>query len=171
MVASKYTNDSTLKNVHWAMCTGVFGRRDVGRIEREMLDVLDWELSISEDDLLAHHAGLLAHTQPMRSHHHRRSHRARAPSVDSSSSSSSSELSTPDTLVDEEMADVTTSIPKHHSDLMDVDIVVSESHSKKSRMSIAQSTMDLIRSFPIPHPHHKDGRSIFAPNQRAVFAS
>ncbi|KAF7341095.1 Cyclin N-terminal domain-containing protein [Mycena venus] len=46
IVASKYTNDSTLKNVHWALCTGVFGKRDVGRIEREFLDVLDWELGV-----------------------------------------------------------------------------------------------------------------------------
>ncbi|KAJ7766605.1 hypothetical protein B0H16DRAFT_1366665 [Mycena metata] len=59
IVASKYTNDSTLKNVHWALCTGVFGKGDVGRIEREFLDVLDWELGVSEDDLLAHHEGLL----------------------------------------------------------------------------------------------------------------
>ncbi|KAJ7154167.1 hypothetical protein C8R46DRAFT_912079 [Mycena filopes] len=60
ITASKYTNDSTLKNVHWALCTGVFGKRDVGRIEREFLDVLDWELGVSESDLLAHHEGLLA---------------------------------------------------------------------------------------------------------------
>ncbi|KAJ7154171.1 hypothetical protein C8R46DRAFT_1006125 [Mycena filopes] len=60
ITASKYTNDSTLKNIHWALCTGVFGKRDVGRIEREFLDVLDWELGVSESDLLAHHEGLLA---------------------------------------------------------------------------------------------------------------
>ncbi|KAF7337817.1 Cyclin N-terminal domain-containing protein [Mycena venus] len=59
IVASKYTNDSTLKNVHWALCTGVFGKRDVGRIEREFLDVLDWELGVQEADLLAHHEGLV----------------------------------------------------------------------------------------------------------------
>jgi hypothetical protein len=58
IVASKYLNDSTLKNVHWAMCTGVFGKRDVGRIEREYLDVLNFELKITEDDLLSHHQGL-----------------------------------------------------------------------------------------------------------------
>ncbi|KAJ7453545.1 hypothetical protein B0H11DRAFT_2200889, partial [Mycena galericulata] len=58
ITASKYTNDSTLKNVHWALCTGVFGKRDVGRIEREFLDVLDWELAVSEADLLAHHEGI-----------------------------------------------------------------------------------------------------------------
>ena len=37
------------------MCTGVFGKRDVGRIEREFLQVLNWDLSISEDDILSHH--------------------------------------------------------------------------------------------------------------------
>jgi len=51
----QYTNDSTLRNVHWALCTGVFGKRDVGRIEREFLQVLNWDLSISEDDILSHH--------------------------------------------------------------------------------------------------------------------
>ncbi|KAF7372266.1 Alternative cyclin pcl1 [Mycena venus] len=57
IVASKYTNDNTLKNVHWALCTGVFGKRDIGRIEYEFLDVLDWELGVTEEDLLAYHAG------------------------------------------------------------------------------------------------------------------
>lgn len=47
-----------MKNVHWALCTGVFGKRDVGRIEREYLDVLNFELKITEDDLLSHHQGL-----------------------------------------------------------------------------------------------------------------
>ncbi|KAJ7705805.1 hypothetical protein B0H14DRAFT_2547883 [Mycena olivaceomarginata] len=62
IVASKYTNDRTLKNARWALCTGVFGKRDVGRIEREFLDVLDWELGIRQGDLLAHHEGLVAAT-------------------------------------------------------------------------------------------------------------
>ncbi|KAJ7633287.1 hypothetical protein FB45DRAFT_792663 [Roridomyces roridus] len=63
MCASKYTNDSTLKNVHWALCTGLFGRRDVGRIEREFLDVLDWELGVREADVMAHHEGILRASQ------------------------------------------------------------------------------------------------------------
>ncbi|KAJ7706843.1 hypothetical protein B0H17DRAFT_1192406 [Mycena rosella] len=41
IAASKYTNDSTLKNVHWVLCTGVFGKRDVDRIEHEFLGVFD----------------------------------------------------------------------------------------------------------------------------------
>ncbi|KAJ7651029.1 hypothetical protein FB45DRAFT_689575, partial [Roridomyces roridus] len=56
---SKYTNDASLKNGHWAICTGVFGRRDIGRIEREMLEVLEWRLSVCERDVLAHHQGLM----------------------------------------------------------------------------------------------------------------
>ncbi|KAJ6463037.1 hypothetical protein C8R47DRAFT_1080074 [Mycena vitilis] len=59
VVASKYTQDSTLRNVHWAMCTGVFGKGDIGRIEREFLEVLDWDLGVREAELLAHHEGLL----------------------------------------------------------------------------------------------------------------
>lgn len=52
ITASKYLNDASLKNAHWALCTGVFGRRDVQRIEREFLDVLDWQLGVSEADLV-----------------------------------------------------------------------------------------------------------------------
>lgn len=57
--SSQYLNDSTLKNVHWALCTGIFGKIDVGRIEREYLEVLNFELGVSEADLLSHHQGLL----------------------------------------------------------------------------------------------------------------
>lgn len=42
------------------MCTGIFGKRDIGRIEREYLDVLNFELKVSEDDVLNHHLGLTA---------------------------------------------------------------------------------------------------------------
>jgi hypothetical protein len=60
ILASKYTQDSTLKNVHWGMVTGVFGKGDIGRIEREFLEVLDWQLGVAEADVLAHHEGLVA---------------------------------------------------------------------------------------------------------------
>jgi len=45
--------------VHWALITGVFGKGDIGRIEREFLEVLDWELGVTEADVLAHHEGLV----------------------------------------------------------------------------------------------------------------
>ncbi|KAJ6459526.1 hypothetical protein C8R45DRAFT_552234 [Mycena sanguinolenta] len=60
ILASKYTQDSTLRNVHWALVTGVFGKGDIGRIEREFLEVLDWQLGVAEADVLAHHEGLVA---------------------------------------------------------------------------------------------------------------
>ncbi|KAK7052061.1 cyclin N-terminal domain-containing protein [Favolaschia claudopus] len=64
IVASKYTQDSTLRNVHWAMVTRVFGQGDIGRIEREFLEVLNWELSVTEADVLAHQE-LLDNTLPL----------------------------------------------------------------------------------------------------------
>ncbi|KAJ6459559.1 hypothetical protein C8R45DRAFT_552691 [Mycena sanguinolenta] len=60
ILASKYTQDSTLRNVHWALITGVFGKGDIGRVEREFLDVLDWELGVKEKDVMAHYNGLAA---------------------------------------------------------------------------------------------------------------
>ncbi|KAI0053947.1 hypothetical protein FA95DRAFT_1467459, partial [Auriscalpium vulgare] len=89
IVASKYLNDSSLKNVHWAVCTGVFGKRDIGRIEREFLDVLDFELSISEADIMAHHDAIMSLVSPAHRHAHGVPHPT-LPSLDYSSSSSAS---------------------------------------------------------------------------------
>ncbi|KAJ4001281.1 hypothetical protein F5050DRAFT_1803364 [Lentinula boryana] len=62
IVASKFLNDSCLSNMYWAQCTRLFGKHDVGRIEREFLEVLDWELRLTEDDLLAHYEPLVLAT-------------------------------------------------------------------------------------------------------------
>ncbi|KAJ7271581.1 hypothetical protein C8J57DRAFT_1319308 [Mycena rebaudengoi] len=71
--ADKYTNDSALKNARWALCIPgrVFSNRDIARIEREFLAVLDWELGVREGDLLAHHAGLVAASVVTSTHLHR----------------------------------------------------------------------------------------------------
>jgi Cyclin, N-terminal domain len=66
----QYTNDSSLKNTHWALATGVWGKRDVGRVEREMLDVLDWDLAVSESDILAYHESITDPLLTRRQHHH-----------------------------------------------------------------------------------------------------
>lgn len=50
-MASKYLNDASLKNVHWATCSGFFGRNDIARIEREFLVVLDFELAVRDEHL------------------------------------------------------------------------------------------------------------------------
>ncbi|KAJ7772845.1 hypothetical protein DFH07DRAFT_145866 [Mycena maculata] len=60
IVAAKYTRDNTLRNKHWALCAGLFKARDISRIEREFLAVLDWELGVQEGDLMDHHEGLVA---------------------------------------------------------------------------------------------------------------
>ena len=56
----QYTNDSTLRNVHWALATNVFGKRDVNRIEREFIDVLAWKLDFTESDILVHHSAIVS---------------------------------------------------------------------------------------------------------------
>ena len=56
--------------MHWAVCTGVFGKRDIGRIEREFLDVLDFELSITENDIMGHHDAIISLVHPPRPHSH-----------------------------------------------------------------------------------------------------
>ncbi|KAJ3788263.1 hypothetical protein GGU10DRAFT_307365 [Lentinula aff. detonsa] len=111
ILAAKYLNDSTLKNIHWSLCTGVFGKRDVGRIEREFLDVLNWELSISEENLLAHYDGIYTAISPSptrrhfhqhspyskSSRHHVRSHQRSCPELEPSSPISSEGTSSPQT--------------------------------------------------------------------------
>lgn len=62
--ARQFCNDATLKNYHWAICTGVFGARDVGRIEREFLDVLSYRLCVTESDLLIHHRPIMSAVHP-----------------------------------------------------------------------------------------------------------
>ncbi|KIP02485.1 hypothetical protein PHLGIDRAFT_51998, partial [Phlebiopsis gigantea 11061_1 CR5-6] len=60
ILAHKYCNDHTMKNMYWSRCTGVFGKRDVGIIEREFLQVLDYKLSFHESDLLSHHSAIMS---------------------------------------------------------------------------------------------------------------
>jgi len=160
IVASKYLNDSTLKNVHWALCTGVFGKRDVGRIEREYLDVLDFELGITEADLLSHHQGLLNAVRPTapsyRSHHlpfshpHPASNRtamsspaSSAPELSPSSDESSSGSASPRTPSSLDSSPSYTH-GKHHQP---------QNAPTYSKKSLPSATLDsLIRAFPLPHP-------------------
>ncbi|KAJ6563680.1 hypothetical protein DFH09DRAFT_1035295 [Mycena vulgaris] len=166
IAASKYTNDSTLKNVHWALCTGVFGKRDVGRIEREFLEVLDWELGVGEADLMAHHAGLAFALAPEpvrapepvsaaaellaipRTHTRRPS----IPELEPSSPQSSAASMSPRTPASSSHSH---SSPAHAKDVpMDVD-----SHPLTQKSGRFH---DLLRFFPVPrsHTHHAHGRSL-----------
>ncbi|KAG2350076.1 hypothetical protein BDR05DRAFT_955942 [Suillus weaverae] len=163
MVASKFSNDSTLKNVHWALCTGVFGKRDVGRIEREFLDVLDFDLSITEDDILSHHDGLSSVALPSHdfrrladyspSHVHPQYHRSHVncPDLDPSSPHSSSSRSSPQPLTPEAVENTSFNpAVKSHHDAMEL-VIPPPLPPKKSHHP--SSTLDLLRAFPLPVPH------------------
>jgi hypothetical protein len=155
MTASKYLNDSTLKNVHWALCSGVFGKRDVGRIEREFLDVLDFELRIAEDDILSHHNYLSAHLTRSRNfsrprsqpHHSHSAHHPGVPELEPSSPESSSLGSsspqTPSPLPSQQPF-----APSRKSSFPQA-----PPPAAKPKKSLHVSTLDLLRSFPLPVPH------------------
>ncbi|KAJ7137978.1 hypothetical protein C8R44DRAFT_661125, partial [Mycena epipterygia] len=167
IVASKYTNDSTLKNVHWALCTGVFGKRDVGRIEREFLDVLDWELGVGEADLLAHHAGLMAKASPLvemkavaptpvllgvplSKTHRRRVSASGVPELEPSSPQSSLASLSPRTP---------SHSPAHDADVpMDITSPSPAHPALHPTLTQGKTTggrfHHLLRSFPIPIPRH-----------------
>jgi hypothetical protein len=53
MVSSKYLNDCTPKNHHWAIwARGVFDKEDIKEMECQLLGLLDWDLTISEKQLV-----------------------------------------------------------------------------------------------------------------------
>jgi len=162
IVASKYLNDSSLKNVHWAVCTGVFGKRDIGRIEREFLDVLDFELSITEDDIMAHHDSIMAVVLPTR----RRSHAIPSAPLPQLGYSPGSPSSTEASLSPRTPTDAITmavdphSKAEHHrSTQVDHEVFpavpvpahVSQPRHEK-RQSHSSSTFRILRSIPFPRP-------------------
>ncbi|KAJ6526210.1 hypothetical protein DFH09DRAFT_1250646 [Mycena vulgaris] len=169
IAASKYTNDSTLKNVHWALCTGVFGKRDVGRIEREFLDVLDWELGVGEADLMAHHAGLAFALvpEPVRvpepvsvsapaklfsAPRHTHNRRPSVPELEPSSPQSSAASMSPRTPASH-------SSPARAAPAKDVPMDIEPSLPKPTHKS--GRFHDLLRSFSLPRSHtHGHGRSL-----------
>ncbi|KAI0334933.1 hypothetical protein GY45DRAFT_1318051 [Cubamyces sp. BRFM 1775] len=64
MVAYKYTNDLPVKAELWARCTRVFSKTDVMRIEREFLALLNFEVRVSDADLLALYDEFMATVYP-----------------------------------------------------------------------------------------------------------
>ncbi|KAF7305621.1 Cyclin N-terminal domain-containing protein [Mycena chlorophos] len=57
VVADKYTNDAdtALGNRHWAGAGPILTAGQIGEFERYFLRLLDWNLDVSEGDLLKHH--------------------------------------------------------------------------------------------------------------------
>ncbi|KAI0748715.1 hypothetical protein C8Q80DRAFT_1103380 [Daedaleopsis nitida] len=173
ILANKYLNDSTLKNVHWALCTGVFGKRDIGRIEREFLDVLDFELSISESDILAHHDAILALSRPHHARHqhhiaareqHKRHARRDSSPINSRWSTDSSEMD-----VDSESSFESVSLPRTPEPLSSAAVPFSTkaelnfapaAHAHDHHLphhhphkSMRSSALSILRSFPLPQFH------------------
>ncbi|GAO48916.1 hypothetical protein G7K_3079-t1 [Saitoella complicata NRRL Y-17804] len=87
ILAAKYLNDSSPKNVHWAKYTnGMFTVEEVNCMERQMLFLLNWDLRVTSEDLYYHLNPFLA---PIRQNLAMRSY--------ASSSSISSMVSSPST--------------------------------------------------------------------------
>ncbi|KAJ7081784.1 hypothetical protein B0H15DRAFT_889951 [Mycena belliarum] len=172
IAASKYTQDSTLKNIHWALCTGVFGKGDIGRIEREFFDVLDWELRVSEADLLAHHAGLsavlglgreleLEAQQPQRS---RKPRVSGVPALEPASPMSSMESMSPRTP-----ASHPASPPHPAADLSplppaaaDVSVPVYVHPAIAAPQKKGRTLHALMRAFHCPHTHRRLSMQVMA---------
>ena len=140
----------------------MFGKRDVGRIEREFLDVLDFELSVTEDDILSHHDSLSAVALPShsyrrhadlhtRSRYHPANH-AVCPDLDPSSPKSSSSGSSPAPLTPETHVDPTygTHPKASHENMDETSRVVPIALKQSQPLS---STLELIRAFPLPVSH------------------
>jgi hypothetical protein len=59
IVAAKYLNDSSPKNKHWTRYGALFSLAEVSLMEKQLLYLLDYDLRMSEDELLLHFAPFL----------------------------------------------------------------------------------------------------------------
>ncbi|ODV91973.1 hypothetical protein CANCADRAFT_18356, partial [Tortispora caseinolytica NRRL Y-17796] len=61
ILAAKNLNDSSPKNKHWARYTeGLFSLAEVNLMERQLLFLLNWDLRITNNDLIHHFSPFLA---------------------------------------------------------------------------------------------------------------
>lgn len=56
IVAAKYLNDSSPKNKHWTKYAALFSQAEVNLMEKQLLYLLDYDLRIEEEELMAHFA-------------------------------------------------------------------------------------------------------------------
>ena len=53
ILSSKFHNDSSPKNVHWAKYTdGLFSVKDINLMERQLLFLLNWDLKVTNEDMV-----------------------------------------------------------------------------------------------------------------------
>lgn len=66
ILSAKYNNDSSPLNKHWAKYTdGLFSLEDINLMERQLLQLLNWELRVTKDDLILDLQYLI---EPIREH-------------------------------------------------------------------------------------------------------
>ncbi|KAK5959873.1 cyclin family protein PWA37_002943 [Arxiozyma heterogenica] len=66
ILSAKFHNDSSPLNKHWAKYTdGLFSCDDINLMERQLLNLLNWDLRVTEDDLILDLQFLL---EPIREH-------------------------------------------------------------------------------------------------------
>ncbi|KAK6456865.1 uncharacterized protein RJT20DRAFT_134169 [Scheffersomyces xylosifermentans] len=52
ILSSKFHNDSSPKNIHWAKYTdGLFSSKDINLMERQLLYLLNWDMKISNEEM------------------------------------------------------------------------------------------------------------------------
>ncbi|BGP03332.1 putative PHO85 cyclin-1 (putative) [Rhodotorula toruloides] len=64
IVAAKYLNDSSPQNKHWVRYAAYFTSAEVNLMERQLLTILNFDLSFTEDELCARLGPLLPQLQP-----------------------------------------------------------------------------------------------------------
>jgi hypothetical protein len=88
IVAAKYLNDSSPKNKHWTRYAALFSLAEVSLMEKQLLYLLDYDLRMTEDELIIHFQPFLnygphPHAAPVVLQHIA----SRVPSLESCSSS------------------------------------------------------------------------------------
>jgi hypothetical protein len=148
--------------VHWAVCTGVFGKRDIGRIEREFLDVLDFELSINEADLMLHHDAIMTVVSPRQLSHTILN--PSLPELDYSAASSPSIEASPLPPTPSTLNEVPIAIDPHLKNEQHrpvqlyqetypvVPVPAYVSQPRPDKKASQNSTLRILRSFPFPRP-------------------
>lgn len=103
ILSSKFHNDSSPKNHHWANYTdGLFNAKDINLMERQLLYLLNWDLKVNNEEMLASVSSFvepikndLVKNAKMKKFMARQRMEAESLSVSSSPSSSSSSSSSP----------------------------------------------------------------------------
>ncbi|CED83870.1 Cyclin [Phaffia rhodozyma] len=62
--AAKYLNDSSPKNKHWCRYAHLFSQAEVNLMEKQLLFLLDYDLAITESEVIEHFSPFFAHQQP-----------------------------------------------------------------------------------------------------------